>query len=169
VSTLLTELRLAAGIPTRRELARLLGIHATVVDRWEKGEQTVPVEQAQRIAMLIGQELPREMVTAQHPRQKVIPEATEIKRVVYTAVVKCAHCGRQIGEAISTVRPVESPPPVLRILPGTSCDECGGPPILDGIERQVVVEYLNIVDEKPRRGRPPKAVQAARQALLAGS
>jgi DNA-binding XRE family transcriptional regulator len=143
--TLLTQWRIAAGFGTRAELASMIGIDPTSVERWERGECLVPAHRARQLAQVFGRPIPNEMIT-QEP-------VMEIKHILYTAQPKCAHCGRDIGGPIRAVREVADPPPTLRLLPHVRCATCGGIPIVDTIEKRTTAEYHN-VDLRGRRGRP---------------
>lgn len=101
------------------------------------------------------------------------PYAKPARRTFFKADLKCYMCGSVAGsieaeqsflEAAQTQRPVllrraglpEQAVPVLnwRTL---RCDRCGGPLFLDEVE--VITrryEDYNWLDERPRRGRPPK-------------
>ena len=97
-----------------------------------------------------------------------------IRRTFFVADLKCYMCGSVSGSVESeqslTAAP-HTPRPVLLRQPGKNrgqpvqvlnwrhlrCDRCGGPLFLD--ESEVVTrryEDYNWLDERPRRGRPPK-------------
>jgi len=97
-----------------------------------------------------------------------------IRRTFFVADLKCYMCGSVSGSVESeqslTAAP-HIPRPVLLRQPGKNreqpvrvlnwrhlrCDRCGGPLFLD--ESEMVTrryEEYNWLDERPRRGRPPK-------------
>lgn len=97
------------------------------------------------------------------------------------ADMRCLMCGRMLGQLVSplrsanaatstsepalqftTFRPADSSAPPVRLIGGEQfrCTTCGGSVILDQQERFSIyaeVEEVEDVDERPRRGRPPKA------------
>jgi hypothetical protein len=94
------------------------------------------------------------------------------RRTYYVADLKCYMCGSVAG-SVESERPFTSVPApgdaVSLRQPGSEhavqvgnwhklrCDRCGGPLFLD--ETEVVTrryEEYNWLDERPRRGRPPK-------------
>ena len=95
-----------------------------------------------------------------------------VRRTFYVADLKCYMCGSVSGSIESehslTAAP-HIPRPVLLRQPGREqpvrvlnwkhlrCDRCGGPLFLD--ESEMVTrryEEYNWLEERPRRGRPPK-------------
>jgi hypothetical protein len=95
-----------------------------------------------------------------------------LRRTFFVADLKCYMCGSVVGSVESeqslTAAP-HTPRPVLVRQAGSAtpttvlnwrhmrCDRCGGPLFLD--ESDVVTrryEDYNWLDERPRRGRPPK-------------
>jgi hypothetical protein len=95
-----------------------------------------------------------------------------VRRTFFVADLKCYMCGSVSGSIESeqslTVAP-HVPRPVLLRQPGVTqpvqimdwrhmrCDRCGGPLFLD--EQEIVTrryEEYNWLEERPRRGRPPK-------------
>jgi hypothetical protein len=94
------------------------------------------------------------------------------QRTFFVADLKCYMCGSVTGsieseQSLTAAAPTL--PPVLLRQPGSPhavqvlnwqrlrCDRCGGPLFLD--EPDVVTrryESYNWLDERPRRGRPPK-------------
>jgi hypothetical protein len=103
------------------------------------------------------------------------PETYEkpIRRTFFKADLKCYMCGSVAGsiesepsfmEAAQTRRPVVlrragMPQQPVEVLNWRSlhCDRCGGPLFLDEVEVITMRhEDYNWLDERPRRGRPPK-------------
>lgn len=99
--------------------------------------------------------------------------AKPIRRTFFKADLKCYMCGSVAGsieseqsfsEAAQTRRPVHLrrvglPNQPVEVLHWQSlrCDRCGGPLFLDEVE--VITrryEDYNWLEERPRRGRPPK-------------
>ena len=99
--------------------------------------------------------------------------AKPIRRTFFKADLKCYMCGSVAG-SIESEQPFTgaavAPRPVLlrRYGPSQSpvqvqnwrtqrCDRCGGPLFLDEVE-EITRRYedYNWLDERPRRGRPPK-------------
>ena len=100
-------------------------------------------------------------------------QSKPMRRTFFVADLKCYMCGSVAGSIESeqslTVAPHVPRPVVLR-QPGRTqqpvqivnwrqmrCDRCGGPLFLDEVD--VVTrryEDYNWLDERPRRGRPPK-------------
>jgi hypothetical protein len=94
------------------------------------------------------------------------------RRTFFVADLKCYMCGSVSGSIESeqslTAAPRVASPVVLRLSGHTTpvkvenwrrlrCDRCGGPLFLD--ESDVVTrryDEYNWLDERPRRGRPPK-------------
>jgi hypothetical protein len=95
------------------------------------------------------------------------------RRTIFKADLKCYMCGSVAGsieseqsfmEAAQTHRPVllrraGVPQQSVQVLNWRTlrCDRCGGPLFLDEVE--VITrryEEYNWLDERPRRGRPPK-------------
>jgi len=95
-----------------------------------------------------------------------------VRRTFFVADLKCYLCGSVAG-SIESEQSLTAPPhevhPVLMRQPGRDqpvqvlnwtrlrCDRCGGPLFLD--ETDVVTrryDEYNWLDERPRRGRPPK-------------
>jgi hypothetical protein len=94
------------------------------------------------------------------------------RRTFFVADLKCYMCGSVSGsieseQSMTSARAVAGP--VLLRLPGSDqqvqvlnwkrlrCDRCGGPLFLD--ETDVITrryDEYNWLDERPRRGRPPK-------------
>jgi len=95
-----------------------------------------------------------------------------LRRTFFVADLKCYMCGSVVGSVESeqslTAAPHAARPVLVRqagnATPTTvlnwrqmRCDRCGGPLFLD--ESDVVTrryEEYNWLDERPRRGRPPK-------------
>ncbi len=95
-----------------------------------------------------------------------------LRRTFFVADLKCYMCGSVVGSVESeqsltaapqTARPVlvrQSGQATQTVVPNwrrMRCDRCGGPLFLD--ESDVVTrryEDYNWLDERPRRGRPPK-------------
>jgi transcriptional regulator with XRE-family HTH domain len=157
VTNVLTELRMAAGFHTRAELASMIGIDPSSVERWERGECLVPARRAEQLAQVLARPIPDELIT-QEP-------VMEIKRILYTAKPQCVHCGRAIGAPIRAIRDEDDPPPTLHLLPNVRCETCGGSPIVDEIEKHLIAEYRNVDLRRPR-GRPPR-VDPSRDVPLA--
>jgi len=106
----------------------------------------------------------------------MIPEThgKPIQRTFFVADLKCYMCGSVSGsieseQSLTAVPHAHVPHPVSLRRPGRDtpvqilnwkqlrCDRCGGPLFLD--ESDVVTrryEEYNWLDERPRRGRPPK-------------
>jgi hypothetical protein len=106
-----------------------------------------------------------------------------LRRTFFVADLKCYMCGSVAGSVESEqsfTTPSTGAPrsvsPVLLRLPGRDqplqildwrhlrCDRCGGPLFLD--ETEVITrryEDYNWLDERPRRGRPPKRLIEERQ------
>jgi len=95
-----------------------------------------------------------------------------MRRTFFVADLKCYMCGSVAGSIESeqslTVA-THAPHPVLLRQPGRTqpvqllnwkhlrCDRCGGPLFLDEVD--IITrryEEYNWLDERPRRGRPPK-------------
>jgi hypothetical protein len=91
------------------------------------------------------------------------------RRTFFVADLKCYMCGSVCGSIESEQAPTRAVHPVIfrqagREQPvqipswrGLRCDRCGGPLFLD--ESEVITrryEEYNWLDERPRRGRPPK-------------
>ena len=100
------------------------------------------------------------------------PISKPVRRTFFVADLKCYMCGSVSGSIESeqslTAAPAAARPVLLR-RPGRDqpvqvlnwrslrCDRCGGPLFLD--EPDVITrryEDYNWLDERPRRGRPPK-------------
>jgi hypothetical protein len=96
-----------------------------------------------------------------------------LRRTFFVADLKCYMCGSVVGSVESeqslaaapqTVRPVllrqggrDAPAQQVLNWKRLRCDRCGGPLFLD--ESDVVTrryEEYNWLEERPRRGRPPK-------------
>jgi hypothetical protein len=102
-----------------------------------------------------------------------------IRQTIYVADLKCYLCGSVTGslESDRTLTPASGAPhPVSLRRPGHTqpvqvldwrrlrCDRCGGPLYLD--EADVVtrrIDEYNWLDERPRRGRPPKRLVEERR------
>lgn len=103
------------------------------------------------------------------------PETYEkpIRRTLFKADLKCYMCGSVAGsieseqsflEAAQTHRPVllrraGMPQQAVQVLNWRTlrCDRCAGPLFLDEVEAITRrYEDYNWLDERPRRGRPPK-------------
>ncbi|MDQ3811302.1 MAG: hypothetical protein M3336_13525 [Chloroflexota bacterium] len=106
------------------------------------------------------------------------PYDKPIRQTFYVADLKCYLCGAVSGsiESQQALAPDRRPEPVLLRRPGQTngapvpdwrrlrCDRCGGPLYLD--ERNVItrrVDEYNWLDERPRRGRPPKRLLEERR------
>jgi hypothetical protein len=93
-----------------------------------------------------------------------------IRRTFFVADLKCYMCGSVSGsiESEQSLTAPTAAPSVLLRVPGQAevqvadwrrlrCDRCGGPLFLD--ESDVITrryDEYNWLDERPRRGRPPK-------------
>jgi hypothetical protein len=95
-----------------------------------------------------------------------------IRRTFYVADLKCYMCGSVSG-SVESEESLTAAPQVARAVlvrqPGQPkgrpvldwrrlrCDRCGGPLFLDEVE-QITRRYeeYNWLEERPRRGRPPK-------------
>ena len=95
-----------------------------------------------------------------------------LRRTFFVADLKCYMCGSVAGSVESeqalTAAPHSSGPVLVRQAGSATsttvpnwrhmrCDRCGGPLFLD--ESDVIIrryEDYNWLDERPRRGRPPK-------------
>jgi len=102
-----------------------------------------------------------------------------VRQTFFVADLKCYLCGTVSGSiesAQSLTSDVRGPRPVLLRKPGEAhvtqvpdwrrerCIRCGGPVFLD--ESDVVIRRVdpyNWLDERPRRGRPPKRLLEARR------
>lgn len=103
-----------------------------------------------------------------------------LRQTVFVADLKCYLCGAVFGTLESEQLPpggaIGGPRPVLVRQPGQSqpirlldwrplrCDRCAGPLFLD--ESDVItrrVDEYNWVEERPRRGRPPKRLVEQRR------
>lgn len=101
-----------------------------------------------------------------------------IRHTVFVADLKCYMCGGVCG-SIESDQPLTGTPglrPVLLRRPGEAqpvqlvdwrrlrCTRCGGPLFLD--ESEVItrrIDEYNWLDERPRRGRPPKRLLEERR------
>jgi uncharacterized C2H2 Zn-finger protein len=104
--------------------------------------------------------------------------AKPIRQTVFVADLKCYLCGSVFGSieseqpltATASARPVllrqrglDQPLEVLA-WQRLRCDRCGGPLFLD--ETDVItrrIDEYNWLDERPRRGRPPKRLVEQRR------
>ncbi len=102
-----------------------------------------------------------------------------IRQTVFVADLKCYLCGSVTGsiESQQTLSPATAgAPSVMLRYPGEAkvvqvadwrrmrCTRCGGPLFLD--ESDVIVRRIdeyNWLDERPRRGRPPKRLLEERR------
>jgi hypothetical protein len=90
------------------------------------------------------------------------------------AEVKCYHCGHTSG-VIRQDRGVPTPPTVfvnadggpevrLKSLTELRCTRCQGSVFTDEFEVRYVYPKVDFLDERPRRGRPPKRLVEMRRA-----
>jgi hypothetical protein len=104
--------------------------------------------------------------------------AKPIRQTVFVADLKCYMCGAVAG-AIESDQALAGPAanrPVMLRRPGETepvqvmnwrrlrCTRCGGPLFLD--ETEVItrrIDQYNWLDERPRRGRPPKRILEERR------
>jgi hypothetical protein len=101
-----------------------------------------------------------------------------IRLTVFVADLKCYMCGAVCGsiESDQPLTGIAASRPVLLRRPGETeptqvgnwrrlrCTRCGGPLFLD--ESEVItrrVDEYNWLDERPRRGRPPKRILEERR------
>lgn len=99
--------------------------------------------------------------------------ATPGVRTYLTAELKCYLCGASSGtiereqgveHVVLLRRPGSEAAETMRDWRGIRCSRCGGPTFLD--EPDVVTRYdegINWLEERPRRGRPPKRVVEERR------
>jgi hypothetical protein len=104
--------------------------------------------------------------------------AKPIRQTVFVADLKCYLCGSVFGSiegqqpltATASARPVllrqrgQAQPVELLAWQRLRCDRCSGPLFLD--ETDVItrrIDEYNWLDERPRRGRPPKRLVEQRQ------
>ncbi len=98
---------------------------------------------------------------------------TAIER--YTeAEVKCLHCGciagllRQHpgvpGPPATFQNGHGGPPIVVKNLRALRCERCGGPVYTDEFEVRYVYPKVDTLEDRPRRGRPPKWLVEERRA-----
>ncbi|MFN8523294.1 MAG: hypothetical protein U0821_09345 [Chloroflexota bacterium] len=94
-------------------------------------------------------------------------------RVFQEADVKCYHCGHTSG----TIRRDQEAGAPSRFKPAGSdteitmgpralvqCARCGGPTFFDSFETRQEWGRVDFLEDRPRRGRPPKALLARRGA-----
>ena len=90
------------------------------------------------------------------------------------AEVKCLHCGclagllrqrqGQPGASATFQNGHGGPPFVVTNLRALRCERCGGPVYTDEFEVRYVYPKFNAIEDRPRRGRPPKWLVEARRA-----
>jgi hypothetical protein len=116
-----------------------------------------------------------------------VPFSKPVRLTFYVADLKCYLCGSvtgsvesmqpftaavQAGQPVALRRPRQTHATSVLDWQRLRCDRCGGPLYLD--ESDVVtrrVDEYNWLDERPRRGRPPKRIleQRRRERELAES
>lgn len=94
------------------------------------------------------------------------------------AEVKCLHCGHTTGVirrergtpgGSTTFHSTEGTVSTVKRLTDLRCDRCHGSVYTDEVELRYVyprIDFLDLDDERPRRGRPPKRLVEMRQAAL---
>ena len=90
------------------------------------------------------------------------------------ADVKCYHCGHTSGvlrrdqdtpRAATTFQSADGGPAVVvRSLTDLHCSRCGGSVFTDEFDVRYVYPKVDFLDERPRRGRPPKRLVELRRA-----
>ena len=89
------------------------------------------------------------------------------------AEVHCFHCGHTPG-VLSTPRGVPAPRTTFRSVDGSEqtvssltqlrCDRCQGSVYTDDFEVRYVYPQVDFLEDRPRRGRPPKRLVELRRA-----
>ena len=95
------------------------------------------------------------------------------------AEVRCIHCGHSSGvirrdrgdqRAPTTFHGNNGGPvAVIRGLTDLRCDRCGGSVFTDDFEVKYVYPKIDFLDDRPRRGRPPKRLVELRRAAQEAS
>lgn len=116
VNALLTII--GSGRLSQREIARLLGVHSSIVNHWARGSRPIPEDRIGSVADILGVTV--EDLTA--PKRRVRIVRHPLPPLTWAYVQKCQLCGREGPEQRLTRERVQQ----VALAGPSRCGVCGG-------------------------------------------